>query len=137
MVRVRVRVVDAEGKELCASRDLEEIQAALDTAAALGMAAAFGCSGGVAAPADGLGKFTEPRKCRRTGRVAEQDLVPEPAIAFAGADHILAGSDYPHQVGSIELMKSSLASLDLSAEDNAGIHENNAARLLGLLTPNS
>jgi len=23
----------------------------------------------------------------------------EPAIKFAGVDHILAGSDYPHQVG--------------------------------------
>ena len=26
------------------------------------------------------------------------------AIDFAGADHILAGSDYPHQIGSIPLM---------------------------------
>src|SRR5438552_757288 len=26
------------------------------------------------------------------------------AIAFAGADHILAGSDYPHQIGSLEKM---------------------------------
>jgi len=23
------------------------------------------------------------------------------AIAFAGADHIVAGSDYPHQIGSL------------------------------------
>ena len=26
------------------------------------------------------------------------------AIDFAGADHILAGSDYPHQIGSIPKM---------------------------------
>ena len=26
------------------------------------------------------------------------------AIDFAGADHILAGSDYPHQIGSIPSM---------------------------------
>src|SRR5712692_9169575 len=37
----------------------------------------------------------------------------ELAIAFAGADHILAGSDYPHQIGSLELMLASLRSLDI------------------------
>jgi aminocarboxymuconate-semialdehyde decarboxylase len=52
------------------------------------------------------------------------------AIEFAGADHILAGSDYPHQIGSLRRMFDSIASLDLSSEDRAGILGNNAARLL-------
>ena len=30
------------------------------------------------------------------------------AVQFAGADHILAGSDYPHQIGSIQKMKAAL-----------------------------
>ena len=30
------------------------------------------------------------------------------AIKFAGADHILAGSDYPHQIGSIPKMLDAL-----------------------------
>ena len=32
----------------------------------------------------------------------------ELAIEFAGADHILAGSDYPHQIGSIPKMLEAL-----------------------------
>ena len=53
------------------------------------------------------------------------------AIGFAGPERILAGSDYPHQVGSIEKMKSSLAALSLSDEERAGILGGNA-RALGL-----
>jgi aminocarboxymuconate-semialdehyde decarboxylase len=54
------------------------------------------------------------------------------AIAFAGADHILAGSDYPHQIGSIPLMLSSLRSLDIPEDVRAAVMGGNAARLLGL-----
>src|SRR5688500_17763470 len=36
------------------------------------------------------------------------------AIEFAGVDHILAGSDYPHQIGSIPSMLESIGGLDLS-----------------------
>lgn len=54
------------------------------------------------------------------------------AIKFAGADHIMAGSDYPHQVGSIPKMLSSLKAINVSAADRAGIMGGNAARLLGL-----
>jgi aminocarboxymuconate-semialdehyde decarboxylase len=54
------------------------------------------------------------------------------AIEFAGADHILAGSDYPHQIGSIPLMKESIGSLDISEQERAAIFGGNAARLLGL-----
>jgi aminocarboxymuconate-semialdehyde decarboxylase len=53
------------------------------------------------------------------------------AIAFAGADHVMAGSDYPHQIGSIPKMLSSLRSLDIDESAKAGILGGNAARLLG------
>jgi len=54
------------------------------------------------------------------------------AIAFAGADHLLAGSDYAHQLGSPRLMLESLRALDVSEEDRAAILGGNAARLLRL-----
>ena len=52
------------------------------------------------------------------------------AIDFAGADHILAGSDYPHQIGSLRKMLDSIAALSISEADRAGILGGNAARLL-------
>jgi aminocarboxymuconate-semialdehyde decarboxylase len=54
------------------------------------------------------------------------------AIDFAGVDQILAGSDYPHQIGSIPRMLESLASLGLDPADHARILGRNAAQLLGL-----
>lgn len=54
------------------------------------------------------------------------------AIEFAGADHLVAGSDYPHQIGSLKQMISSIAMLDISEEERSGILSGNAARLLGL-----
>jgi aminocarboxymuconate-semialdehyde decarboxylase len=52
------------------------------------------------------------------------------AIAFAGAEHILAGSDYPHQIGSIPLMLESLRSLDIPNTEREMILGGNALRLL-------
>jgi len=51
------------------------------------------------------------------------------AIDFAGADHILAGSDYPHQIGSIPSMLSSIGGLDIPDGAKAGILGGNAARI--------
>jgi aminocarboxymuconate-semialdehyde decarboxylase len=52
------------------------------------------------------------------------------AIDFAGAYHILAGSDYPHQIGSLRKMLDSIAALDISESDRAAILGGNSARLL-------
>ena len=54
------------------------------------------------------------------------------ALAFAGADHLLAGSDYPHQIGSIPKMIESLRALPVSDAERAGIMGGNAAALLGI-----
>jgi len=52
------------------------------------------------------------------------------AIDFAGTDHILAGSDYPHQIGSIPSMLDAIAKLPVTDAERAGILGGNAARLL-------
>jgi aminocarboxymuconate-semialdehyde decarboxylase len=54
------------------------------------------------------------------------------AISFAGVDHILAGSDYPHQIGSIPLMLETIEKLELDVAAKNKILGENAARLLGL-----
>ena len=51
------------------------------------------------------------------------------AVDFAGAEQILAGSDYPHQIGSIPLMHESLAALGVSREERERIRGGNASRL--------
>jgi len=54
------------------------------------------------------------------------------AIEFAGTDHLVAGSDYPHQIGSLREMVGSIAQLDISDADKAAIYGGNAARILKL-----
>ncbi len=54
------------------------------------------------------------------------------AVEFAGPRRILAGSDYPHRIGSLRAMLDSLRRLDISDEDRAMILGGNANRLLDL-----
>jgi aminocarboxymuconate-semialdehyde decarboxylase len=54
------------------------------------------------------------------------------AVDFAGAGHLLAGSDYPHQIGSLDSMLRSIRGLPLGEDEIEGILGNNAVRLLGL-----
>jgi aminocarboxymuconate-semialdehyde decarboxylase len=54
------------------------------------------------------------------------------ALDFAGVDRLLAGSDYPHQIGSLPKMLSSIEALELSEEDRRKVLGGNARKLLGL-----
>jgi aminocarboxymuconate-semialdehyde decarboxylase len=54
------------------------------------------------------------------------------AVAFAGIDRIVAGSDYPHQIGSIPRMLESLRQLPIPDADREKILGRNAAQLLRL-----
>ncbi|HKJ91930.1 MAG TPA: amidohydrolase family protein, partial [Longimicrobiales bacterium] len=53
------------------------------------------------------------------------------AVDFAGAEQILAGSDYPHRVGSLALMKETVLAAELNKAEREAIMGGNAARLLG------
>ena len=54
------------------------------------------------------------------------------ALDFAGVEHLLAGSDFPHQIGSLEQMQISLQALAISEADRTAIMGGNAARLFSL-----
>jgi aminocarboxymuconate-semialdehyde decarboxylase len=54
----------------------------------------------------------------------------ELAVSFAGSDQILAGSDYPHQIGSIDKMLESLKNMRVSEDDRKKILGGNAEKLL-------
>jgi aminocarboxymuconate-semialdehyde decarboxylase len=54
------------------------------------------------------------------------------AIDFAGESQIVAGSDYPHKIGSLEMMVSSIQKLDIADNIKSKIYGENAARLLEL-----
>jgi aminocarboxymuconate-semialdehyde decarboxylase len=54
------------------------------------------------------------------------------AIDFAGIDHIVAGSDYPHMIGSLDKMLESIRALALSPEDEQKVLGGNARRILGI-----
>src|SRR4051812_6336340 len=53
-------------------------------------------------------------------------------VDFAGAGQLLAASDYPHQIGSIPKMKSSLEALRVSDAERRGIMGENARALYKL-----
>jgi aminocarboxymuconate-semialdehyde decarboxylase len=55
------------------------------------------------------------------------------ALTFAGSDHVVAGSDYPHMIGSLSRMVSSIDAMDVSDEDRHRVRGGNAARILGLI----
>ena len=52
------------------------------------------------------------------------------AIEFAGASQVLAGSDYPHQIGSIPSMLDAIANLPVTDDEREQIRWKTAARLL-------
>ena len=54
------------------------------------------------------------------------------AIRFAGTEHILAGSDYPHQIGSIPKMLDALSRVNVTNAELRMILGGNAAKLLKL-----
>ena len=54
------------------------------------------------------------------------------ALDFAGEDRIVAGSDYPHQIGSIPLMLETVNGYDAPAAVKEKIFSRNAAELLRL-----
>ena len=54
------------------------------------------------------------------------------AIQFAGVDRLLAGSDYPQQIGSLQLMQTSIRTLPIPEGDRARLLGGNAVRLLRL-----
>ena len=58
-------------------------------------------------------------------------------VDFAGASQVLAASDYPHQIGSIPKMKSSLAALNVSDAERKMIMGENARKLYKLPTQSS
>lgn len=53
------------------------------------------------------------------------------AADFAGVGQLLGGSDYPHAIGSIALMKESIAAASFSKEERDRITGLNAARVYG------
>jgi predicted TIM-barrel fold metal-dependent hydrolase len=54
------------------------------------------------------------------------------ALDFAGENQFVAGSDYSHKIGSLEMMVSSIEKLDIPEETKAKIYSKNASRLLVL-----
>jgi aminocarboxymuconate-semialdehyde decarboxylase len=54
------------------------------------------------------------------------------AIEFAGPEHVLAGSDYPHQIGSIRSMLESIRGLTISDQAKAVILGGSVSELMSL-----
>lgn len=56
------------------------------------------------------------------------------AVEFAGVSQLLAGSDYPHLISSMEKMQASIAAMGLSPNETARILGGNAQQLYGIAT---
>lgn len=54
------------------------------------------------------------------------------AVDFAGSDHLVAGSDFPHRIGNLKKMVESIEKLKISSQEKEGIFSKNASELLGL-----
>ena len=54
------------------------------------------------------------------------------AANFGGVSQLLAGSDYPHAIGSIDLMKESIANAGFTVSEHAQVLGGNAARVYAL-----
>ena len=54
------------------------------------------------------------------------------ALEFAGEDRIIAGSDYPHMIGSLDKMVRAIDDMPLSDDARKKVRGGNAARILGL-----
>jgi aminocarboxymuconate-semialdehyde decarboxylase len=54
------------------------------------------------------------------------------AVAFAGADKVLMGSDFPHQIGDLPGGVQTIAQVAISEEEKELVLGGNAARLLKL-----
>lgn len=52
------------------------------------------------------------------------------ALDFAGPEHLLAGSDYPHRIGSLDRMLATIRSLEIPEDRRDAILGGNAERLL-------
>jgi aminocarboxymuconate-semialdehyde decarboxylase len=53
-------------------------------------------------------------------------------LAFAGPDHVVLGTDFPHQVGNVGRALDAVDALPVTAAQRANIRGGTAARLLGL-----
>jgi aminocarboxymuconate-semialdehyde decarboxylase len=53
-------------------------------------------------------------------------------MGFAGADHVVLGTDYPHQIGDMEKAVRVVSALPIAEDARAAILGDNAARLLKL-----
>ena len=54
------------------------------------------------------------------------------ARGFAGTDRILAGSDYPHMIGSLDGMVEAVEGMELSPDERKAVFGGNARELLGI-----
>jgi aminocarboxymuconate-semialdehyde decarboxylase len=57
------------------------------------------------------------------------------AIQFAGADHVVLGSDYPHQIGNMDRAVKVIEGLAIAEDARRAVLGGNAERILRLAAP--